>query len=151
MDPQPSAQPDLCGNSTNPRGLRIFTRDKKDGGETSCSRSYFTGKYSQSLGLQFSVVQTRKDNTSQISVHIRLELPFFGSALQLQSRLIFPLCHSVFFYGGGGCPRIIPDNSEFLGACRRGDLSLVREMCRQGDARPEDTSKGNMTPLLVRS
>jgi hypothetical protein len=109
------------------------------------------GRYSEALGLQFTVVETQSVEEKDFSVHIRSELPLLGSALQLQCRLAFSPCCSVFFYGNLGLPRIVPDSSDFLEACRRGDLPLVKEMFRKGTARPEDTSKKNMTPLLVRN
>jgi hypothetical protein len=116
---------------------------------TTCSWNYFASGYGQALGLKCSVVEIQSEKEKDFSLHIRSELPYLGIALQLQCHLIFPWCGSISFYGNGGLPRIIPDESEYLEACRRGDLSFVRELFRNGIARPEDTSKANMTPLLV--
>jgi len=108
------------------------------------------GRYGQALGLHSTVVQTQTVTGKDFSLFVSFEPPFLGYALQLQCRLAFPLCRSIFFYGHGGVSRIIPDDSDYLELCRRGDLSSVRDMFRQGVARPEDASdKKNMTPLLV--
>jgi hypothetical protein len=117
--------------------------------KTTFSWDYFTGRYGQALGLQCTVVQTQSVREKDISLHIKTDIPCFGIALQLQCHFTFPLCGSVSFYGNLGLPRIIPDDSEYLEACRGGDLLFVRDLFMRGIARPEDISKGNMTPLLV--
>ena len=146
---QLTIQSDAGSVSKGPQIARNSVRKVEDVARTTCSWSYFIGRYSQALGLQFTVVQTQGVKEKDISVHIGSEVPFLRSALQLQCRLAFPSYSSISFCGNGGLPRIIPDDSDYLLACRRGDFSSVREMFRKGTARPEDTSKGNMTPLLV--
>jgi hypothetical protein len=113
------------------------------------SKTYFGGKYGQFLGLQCTTVETLCEKEKEVSLQIKSELPHLRLALQVQCHFKFPQWGTVYFFGNGGIPRIIPDSSDYLEACRRGDLSFVRELFKKGIARPEDTSEGNMTPLLV--
>lgn len=107
-----------------------------------------SGCISNALGLQYSFIEIAQSKLIAKVTHLRVEVPFIAMALQLQHRLTSPLCESVTSFG---LPRIILDDSEYLLACKAGDLLLVQELFRLGKARPEDTSRSNMTPLLVRN
>jgi len=151
---QTSVQPVIGGHSKplwNHWNAAHSVRNVDDVVRRTCSWSYFMGKYSRALRLQVTVVRTESVKENDFSVHTRFELPVLELALQLQCRVAFRSRCSIILYGILGLPRIIPDESEYLEACSRGDLSSVRDMFRRGIARPEDISKANMTPLLVSS
>jgi hypothetical protein len=105
-----------------------------------------SGWISNALGLQYSFIEIAQLNLTATVTHLRVEIPFIAMALQLQRRFTSPLYQSVTSFG---LPRIVLDDSEYLLACKAGDLLLVQELFRLGKARPEDTSRSNMTPLLV--
>jgi hypothetical protein len=148
----------ICNESNTPNQVRnAGHKEAIIAGEAKQTCSW---GWTKTLGLQFTVVRTHFTRAQSVekeytdfSFHISTELPFLGYAFQVECylRSLFPLCRSVSFLDGGAMiSRIIADDSEYLQACRRGDLSLVTELFRIGNARPDDTSKRNMTPLLVR-
>jgi hypothetical protein len=45
--------------------------------------------------------------------------------------------------------RIIPQDDEFLTACRDGDIDKVQSMLQSGEGRPGDVTPDGDTPLKV--
>lgn len=66
---------------------------------------------------------------------------------------VFPLTHLGFTILGGGLSvkRIVPETSELMMACQRGDVSTVRELFASQRASPYDVTASNCGPLRVSS
>jgi hypothetical protein len=113
--------------------------------------------WSEALGIRGNVVQVKAPAFTDYAVFVRFEfaLPGLVSPHSLTTQFAFrkfPLYRSLSLFGGGGIAigRIVPQQSEIMSACQKGDLFTVRELFRLGKARPDDVTKDNGTPLMVR-
>jgi hypothetical protein len=104
------------------------------------------------LGIDWTLGKTNRLKCIDFSIHLRSEVPVVGYAVLIELAFRkFPLCRSISLLPGGGLSisRIVSDQSEFMVACRRGDIHTVIEYLKSGKNRPDDVSETNMTPLLV--
>lgn len=64
---------------------------------------------------------------------------------------IFPLANMGFsiLRGGLSVKTVIPDNSEIITACKRGDISTVQRLFRSRRSSPYDVTESNCGPLRV--
>src|ERR1700750_2467030 len=90
----------------------------KNSPKTTSAWNFLSEWGSNILGIQYSAVEIRILDVKQTTTHVRVEIPFFGIALQIRNQFNPTLCQSITSYG---FPRIIPNDSEFLKACERGD------------------------------
>jgi hypothetical protein len=71
--------------------------------------------------------------------------------LDLRIRRISLLTLKIFPVGYGiQIKNVVPDNSDIMSACRRGDTSAVWDLLHAGKARLNDITPNNFTPLRVR-
>jgi hypothetical protein len=100
-----------------------------------------------------TLVKVNRMEWTDFSFYLRYGLPFLNYVFQMECcARKAPLCRSVSLRNGGGIAlsKVIPDDSDLMIACRRGDLFTVKELFALGKARPDDISQENMTPTLVR-
>jgi hypothetical protein len=71
--------------------------------------------------------------------------------LDLRIRRVSLLTLKVFPVGYGlQIKNVVPDSSDIMSACRRGDTSAVWDLLHAGKARLNDITPNNFTPLRVR-
>ena len=120
------------------------------------SRSLPKGSWLEALGIQGTMVRSKAKNYITYAVSLRYRLPFsqiFGARFFVVDLTLchFPLYGSIspLDQGGIAVRNLVPENSEIMTACLKGDLFRVQELFRVSKARPDDVTTNNSTPLRV--
>lgn len=118
--------------------------------------AFSSGEFLKALGIDGSLIRVAGDTSTVYNIKIRSRLPFsslFGDhilALDLSLRST-TLCRSLSVQDNStfSIQNIVSDDAAVMIACANGDMQRVVELFSEGDARPDDVTVSNSTPLRV--